>query len=70
MIPLLASAHRDISQFKDPERFNPNNFLDDEGRFQSKEAFMPFAPGLREARWVGREAGWVGEEPPGQAPGA
>ncbi|XP_049643147.1 cytochrome P450 2F2-like [Suncus etruscus] len=46
VIPLLASAHRDISQFKDPERFNPNNFLD-EGRFQSKDAFMPFAPGKR-----------------------
>ncbi|KAK2500601.1 hypothetical protein MC885_019414 [Smutsia gigantea] len=47
VIPLLVSAHRDPSQFKDPDCFNPTNFLDDKGKFQSNDAFMPFAPGKR-----------------------
>ncbi|XP_034492527.2 cytochrome P450 2F2-like isoform X1 [Marmota flaviventris] len=47
VIPLLVSAHRDSTQFKDPDCFNPNNFLDEKGEFQSNEAFMPFAPGKR-----------------------
>ncbi|XP_057349242.1 cytochrome P450 2F2-like isoform X3 [Manis pentadactyla] len=32
VIPLLVSAHRDPSQFKDPDCFNPTNFLDDKGK--------------------------------------
>ncbi|XP_006901013.1 PREDICTED: cytochrome P450 2F2-like [Elephantulus edwardii] len=47
VIPLLASAHRDPTQFKDPDSFNPSNFLDDKGEFKSNDAFMPFAPGKR-----------------------
>nr|XP_012629974.1 cytochrome P450 2F2-like [Microcebus murinus] len=47
VIPLLVSAHRDPTQFKDPDCFNPTNFLDDKGEFQSNDAFMPFAPGKR-----------------------
>lgn len=50
VIPLLVSAHRDSTQFKDPECFNPTNFLNDQGDFQSN-AFMPFALGLG---WAGR----------------
>ncbi|KAK7801151.1 hypothetical protein U0070_007065 [Myodes glareolus] len=47
VIPLLVSAHRDPTQFKDPDHFNPTNFLDDQGEFQNNDAFMPFAPGKR-----------------------
>ncbi|XP_004396542.1 PREDICTED: cytochrome P450 2F2-like [Odobenus rosmarus divergens] len=47
VIPLLVSSHRDPTQFKDPDCFNPTNFLDDKGKFQSNDAFMPFAPGKR-----------------------
>ncbi|XP_069918297.1 cytochrome P450 2F5 isoform X6 [Oryctolagus cuniculus] len=47
VIPLLASSHRDPTQFKDPDCFNPTNFLDDKGEFQSNDAFMPFALGKR-----------------------
>ncbi|XP_020834964.1 cytochrome P450 2F2-like isoform X2 [Phascolarctos cinereus] len=47
ILPLLISAHRDPTQFKDPENFNPNNFLDDKGAFQNNDAFMPFALGKR-----------------------
>ncbi|XP_072464341.1 cytochrome P450 2F2-like isoform X2 [Notamacropus eugenii] len=43
ILPLLISAHRDPIHFKDPENFNPNNFLDDKGAFQNNDAFMPFA---------------------------
>ncbi|XP_046538522.1 putative inactive cytochrome P450 2G1 [Equus quagga] len=45
MIPLLVSAHRDPTQFKDPNSFNPRNFLNNEGEFQSNDAFTPFALG-------------------------
>ncbi|KAB0382940.1 hypothetical protein FD755_004857 [Muntiacus reevesi] len=45
VIPLLVSAHQDPTQFKDPECFNPTNFLNDQGEFQSNNAFMPFALG-------------------------
>ncbi|XP_059239951.1 cytochrome P450 2F2-like isoform X2 [Mustela nigripes] len=47
VIPVLKSSHQDPTQFKDPECFNPTNFLDDKGKFQSNDAFMPFAPGKR-----------------------
>ncbi|XP_048349031.1 cytochrome P450 2F5-like isoform X2 [Sphaerodactylus townsendi] len=47
VIPLLSSVHYDPSQFKDPNSFNPANFLDERKAFRSKEAFMPFAPGKR-----------------------
>ncbi|XP_021042358.1 cytochrome P450 2F3-like [Mus pahari] len=47
VIPLLVSAHRDPTQFKDPDHFNPTNFLDDHGEFQNNDAFMPFALGKR-----------------------
>uniref|UniRef100_A0A8C8WT78 Uncharacterized protein n=1 Tax=Panthera leo TaxID=9689 RepID=A0A8C8WT78_PANLE len=46
VIPLLVSSHQDPTPFKDPDCFNPTNFLD-KGEFQSRDAFMPFAPGKR-----------------------
>lgn len=56
MIPLLVSAHRDPTQFKDPDHFNPTNFLDAQGEFQNNDAFMPFAPGLDQEG--GDPSGW------------
>ncbi|XP_054855147.1 cytochrome P450 2F5-like [Eublepharis macularius] len=47
VIPLLSSVHYDPSQFKDPNSFNPANFLDENNSFKSSDAFMPFAPGKR-----------------------
>ncbi|XP_043851492.1 cytochrome P450 2F2-like [Dromiciops gliroides] len=47
IIPLLVSAHRDSIQFKDPQCFDPTNFLDEKGAFRPNKAFMPFAPGKR-----------------------
>lgn len=55
------SSHRDPTQFKDPDCFNPTNFLDDKGEFQSKDAFMPFAPGMGQE---GRGQAWAASPSP------
>ncbi|XP_030411097.1 cytochrome P450 2K4-like [Gopherus evgoodei] len=47
IIPLLASVLRDESQWKKPDTFNPEHFLDPKGKFVKKEAFMPFSAGRR-----------------------
>uniref|UniRef100_A0A8C5MQW0 Cytochrome P450 n=1 Tax=Leptobrachium leishanense TaxID=445787 RepID=A0A8C5MQW0_9ANUR len=47
VIPLLHSVLRDKTQFAEPEKFNPNHFLDARGDFVKKEAFMPFSAGRR-----------------------
>ncbi|XP_077192790.1 cytochrome P450 2F2-like [Paroedura picta] len=47
VIPLLTSVHRDVTKFKDPEVFDPTNFLDKKGSFHRNEAFMPFGVGKR-----------------------
>ncbi|XP_069832033.1 cytochrome P450 2K6-like [Dendropsophus ebraccatus] len=47
IIPLLSSVLHDKKQFKSPEEFNPNNFLDSEGQFMKNEAFLPFSAGRR-----------------------
>ncbi|XP_027711096.1 cytochrome P450 2F2-like [Vombatus ursinus] len=47
IIPLLRTAHFDHTQFKDPEKFNPEHFLDEQGRFNKNEAFLIFSAGKR-----------------------
>ncbi|XP_025051403.1 cytochrome P450 2K6-like isoform X2 [Alligator sinensis] len=47
IIPLLASVLRDQSQWEKPDVFYPEHFLDSEGKFVKKEAFMPFSAGRR-----------------------
>ncbi|XP_017358547.1 cytochrome P450 2G1-like [Cebus imitator] len=42
------------TQFKNPDCFNPTNFLDDKGKFQGNDAFMP--SGARR----GRGPAWTG----------
>ncbi|XP_007523529.2 cytochrome P450 2D17-like [Erinaceus europaeus] len=43
----LSSVLKDESCWKKPLRFYPEHFLDNQGRFVKKEAFMPFSAGRR-----------------------
>ncbi|XP_067317961.1 cytochrome P450 2G1-like isoform X3 [Anolis sagrei] len=47
IITLLGSALHDPQYFSDPEIFNPQHFLDEEGCFKKIDAFVPFSSGKR-----------------------
>ncbi|CAI9538764.1 unnamed protein product [Staurois parvus] len=47
IIPFLSSVLYDPSQWETPERFNPGHFLDEEGQFRNRVAFMAFSAGKR-----------------------
>ncbi|XP_015687192.2 cytochrome P450 2J2-like [Protobothrops mucrosquamatus] len=46
-IPNTASALYDANEWETPLAFNPNHFLDKEGNFTCREAFIPFSLGHR-----------------------
>ncbi|XP_077204296.1 cytochrome P450 2J2-like [Paroedura picta] len=43
----LRSVLLDPKQWETPEEFNPNHFLDKDGNFVEREAFLPFGAGTR-----------------------
>ncbi|KAJ6651184.1 hypothetical protein lerEdw1_021215 [Lerista edwardsae] len=47
IIPLLSSVLHDESQWEKPLKFYPEHFLDSEGKFVKRDAFMPFSAGRR-----------------------
>ncbi|XP_060545352.1 cytochrome P450 2K1-like isoform X2 [Pantherophis guttatus] len=47
IIPLLPSVLHDESQWEKPHEFYPEHFLDSEGKFVKRDAFMPFSAGQR-----------------------
>ncbi|NXW45850.1 CP2W1 protein, partial [Nyctiprogne leucopyga] len=47
VIPSLTSVLLDKTQWETPHQFNPNHFLDAEGNFVKREAFLPFSTGRR-----------------------
>ncbi|NWI98722.1 CP2W1 protein, partial [Crypturellus undulatus] len=47
VIPLLTSVLLDKTQWETPDEFNPNHFLDVDGNFVKKKAFLPFSTGRR-----------------------
>ncbi|CAM4715378.1 cytochrome P450 2J6-like [Lepidochelys kempii] len=47
ILPNLTSALFDPEQWETPRQFNPNHFLDQDGNFVNKEAFLAFSAGHR-----------------------
>ncbi|KAM6351690.1 LOW QUALITY PROTEIN: cytochrome P450 2W1 [Alca torda] len=47
VIPLLTSVLLDKTQWETPDEFSPNHFLDADGNFVKKKAFLPFSTGRR-----------------------
>ncbi|KAL1769567.1 cytochrome P450 2F2 [Sigmodon hispidus] len=47
VITLLNTVHYDSKQFKTPQEFNPEHFLDANQSFKKSPAFMPFSAGRR-----------------------
>ncbi|XP_058043373.1 cytochrome P450 2J5-like isoform X1 [Ahaetulla prasina] len=47
IVPDLRSVLLDPEKWETPEEFNPNHFLDKNGKFIEREEFLPFGIGLR-----------------------
>ncbi|KAM4716440.1 uncharacterized protein FYW61_016770 [Anableps anableps] len=47
VIPLLTSVLYDENEWESPHTFNPSHFLNKEGRFIKRDAFLPFSAGRR-----------------------
>ncbi|XP_033476890.2 cytochrome P450 2J4-like [Epinephelus lanceolatus] len=47
VLPTLTSVLRDETMWETPHSFNPQHFLDKDGKFRKREAFLPFSAGKR-----------------------
>ncbi|XP_053316450.1 cytochrome P450 2K6-like [Spea bombifrons] len=53
IITFLTSVLKDKAHFEKPDEFYPQHFLDSEGKFVKKEAFIPFCHGLGRRSCIG-----------------
>uniref|UniRef100_A0A667Y138 Cytochrome P450, family 2, subfamily N, polypeptide 13 n=1 Tax=Myripristis murdjan TaxID=586833 RepID=A0A667Y138_9TELE len=47
LMPMLTSVLFDKNEWETPDTFNPGHFLDADGKFVRREAFLPFSAGKR-----------------------
>ncbi len=50
--PLLVSVLRDENEWETPDSFNPGHFLNKQGQFVKKDAFMPFSAGAVDFKFI------------------
>ncbi|KAK1343640.1 hypothetical protein QTO34_016420 [Cnephaeus nilssonii] len=65
VVPLLSSVLLDKTQWETPDQFNPGHFLDADGHFVKREAFLPFLRcGCGASRVSGGDLGSFRLQPP------
>uniref|UniRef100_A0A4W4FVD3 Cytochrome P450, family 2, subfamily N, polypeptide 13 n=1 Tax=Electrophorus electricus TaxID=8005 RepID=A0A4W4FVD3_ELEEL len=57
LMPILHSVLFDENEWETPHSFNPGHFLDNEGRFVRRDAFLPFSAGKRVC--LGEQLAWM-----------